>query len=173
MPSPLILDACLLITFGNVGRLSLITELRDRALLTTDRVRNEVLLPPASTALADAIRRGSIGTVAINLDVEQELTALATFDAMPGFRGRGEGEVLALAEVHGYVVGSDEIAVRRTAAMRFGAGRVATSLDILVYAMREGRLDLLEADALLDELDVGPGIRRTLTARGVTLAQLV
>ncbi|HEX7120684.1 MAG TPA: hypothetical protein VF212_17965 [Longimicrobiales bacterium] len=169
----MILDACQLITFGNGGHLSVITGLVDRVIITADRAQREVLKPPARDELASAIRDGLIRVEAIDLEVRGEAEALAAFDGRPAFRGRGEAEVLALAATRGYVVGSDEVAVRRVVSAELGPERSATSLDILIWAIRQGRFDLSAADRLLDELDVGPGIRRELERRELSLADLV
>lgn len=169
----LILDACLAITFGNRRRLDLLAGLRDRRVLIADRARVEVLRPPASEELRAHIEAGKITVEAIDLEDAAEQSALARFDAMPAFRGRGEAEVLALAATRGYLVGSDELAVRRAVAEELGPGRVAKTLDVVVWAVREKRIDLREAEAFLRECDVGPRYLRALAERGRSLEDLI
>lgn len=89
-----------------------------------------------------------------------EAAALARFDARPSFRGCGEAEVLVLDDP-GLHRGLRR-AVRQAVAAELGTARIATSLDRLVWAVRQQRLEVAEADLLLDGLDVGTGIYREL-----------
>lgn len=169
----LVLDACLAITFGNVGRLDLVAGLRAHRVVIAARAAAEVRRPPADQALRAAIASGEIVVEAVDLANGQEQQALAEYDARPAFRGRGEAEVLALAATRGYIVGSDEVPVLRTARNEFGTHRAASTLDLLIWAVREQRVTITEADSLLGQLDSGLGIRKQLNKRGIRLEDLI
>ncbi|MCX6069417.1 MAG: hypothetical protein NTU91_00955 [Chloroflexi bacterium] len=163
-----ILDACLVITFGNAEALDTIAGLRLHHVAIACRAAGEVLWPPAADQLAGRIADDSIHVEAIDIDVAAEQQALARFDASPRFRNRGDAEVLALAATRGWIVGSDEVAIRRVAFEEFGAGRVAGTLDFLKWAVGERRLTLDQAVDLLRSLDVGPALLRRIAAAGQT-----
>lgn len=167
------LDSCLLITLGNAGELGLMLGNPRLTVLVGPRTLGEVVRPPASEAVSRALEAGTLRRDTLDLYDAAEAGELARFDAMPAFRGRGDAEVLALASCRGGCVGSDDRAVRRVAAGLLGATRVVGTLDLLVWNVRDGRLDLAEAEALLDRVDVGPGIRDRLAAAQRGLADLV
>lgn len=169
----LVVDACLGITFGSAGRLELLTRLGGYRVVIGARALAEIRRPPASTAIRAAVTAREITVESINLDDPGERRALADWDARTAFRGRGEAEVLALASARGYIVGSDERAVLRAARQRWGARRAASTLDVLIWAIREDRLTIAEADALLGRLDVGPGIAKQMLRLGQNLRDLV
>jgi predicted nucleic acid-binding protein len=169
----LLLDACLAITFGTADRLALLTELQRYRVAIPPHALGEVRRPPASDRLRQAIQEGHISVESLNLDLVEERDALAQFDARPAFRGRGEAEVLALAQIRGYLVGSDERAVASVVREEFGAGRIAGTLDILIWAVREQRLGAAEAEHLLRHLDTGLGILKALKRSGTRLQHLI
>jgi predicted nucleic acid-binding protein len=169
----LLLDACIAITFGTADRLDLLTDLRRYRVAISPLALQEVRKPPAKDRVLRAIQRGEISVEAIDLDLERERDALADFDSRPAFRGRGEAEVLALARTRAYLVGSDERAVASVVRQELGAGRIAGTLDILVWAVREERLTGTEAERLLGQLDTGPGILKTLNRAGTTFRELL
>jgi hypothetical protein len=70
-------------------------------------------------------------------------------------------------------VGSDDAALRRHASQALGAGRVAGTLDFLVWAVRDGRLAAAEALVLLARLDVGPGLLAKLERSGLAFDSLI
>lgn len=164
----LLLDACLAITFANVDRLDLLTDLRRHRVAIGPLALAEVRKPPAKHRLHQAVRSRQIVVEALDLDLVHERHALADFDSRPAFRGRGEAEVLAIAQSRGYLVGSDERAVAAVAREELGASRVAGTLDVLVWAVREKRLASAEAERLIGQLDTGIGIQKMLrrTATG-------
>lgn len=173
MPRTIVVDACLLITFGNAGKLALLSSTADRRIVVPPRSAAEVAKPPASLALQQALRENSIGLEAINVEEVAAQRAFLRFNTMPAFRDRGEAEVLALADSRTWMLGSDDEAVRRVAARQFGRDRLTGSLDFLVWAVREKRLTLRDARELLDQLDVGVELQRRMAAAGVTLERLV
>lgn len=170
---PVVLDACIIITFGSEDRLDLLTEVGSRRIVVAERAREEVRRPPASTALAAALDDGRIEEEAIDLETPEEQEALARYDDRAAFRNRGDAEVLALAAARGYVVGSDERAIRRAARDDLGTDRTATTLDFLVWAVRQERLTRSQASAFLVSCDVGPHYLERLERAGKKLGDLV
>jgi hypothetical protein len=168
----LIIDACQLITFGNCGALEVITSLSHHRIVVGSRSLGEVVQPPAATALATAVAGAQVTTVSIDLENLFEQQELARFDSRMAFRNRGDAELLALASARGYLLASDERAVRSAAFAELGPGRVAGTVDLLTWAVTEGRLTASEAVELLRTLDVGPGIIRELTRRGQDINDL-
>lgn len=169
----LILDACIAITFGEQERLDLVWGLESRRVIIAERAREEVMLPPASIQLDDAIRKGTIEVESIDLEDDREQEALTRYDARAAFRDRGDAEVIALASVREYVVGSDDAAVRRAVRRDLGDARIAGTLDILVWAIRNGRISSEEAEEFLESCDVGSMIIEGLETQGTRLSDLV
>lgn len=168
----LVLDACLAITFGQQKRLKLITD-SSRRIVIGARAREEVERPPARTELDEALREGEVEVESIDLDEPDEQDALARYDAMPAFRDRGDAEVIALAVTRGYIVGSDDQAIRRHVREDLGPTRIAGTLDVVVWAVRDGRMTLDDAMAFLRACDVGPALLVALDAQGRSLEELV
>ena len=128
--------------------------------------------PPARNALARAVADGEIEIETIDLAVSNEQEALARFDARPAFRGRGDAEVLALAVTRGYVVGSDERALRRAVRVELDRSCLMSTLDVIVLAVREARTSVEEGERLLSSLDIGPLYLLRLEEAGLTLREL-
>lgn len=169
----LLLDTCILITFGNAGRLDLITGLKAWEPVTSGRVLGELTKPPGADvrALVDA---GAIGRTALDPENPEEQAALVRFDAEPAFRGRADAEVLALFETRkGFLLASDDGTMRARARTMGAKQRVAGTLDILVVAVREGRASITDVEALLPTLDIGPALERQIQAAGIRLAELI
>ena len=163
------LDACILITFGNAGALEIITGLLRHPVMTTSRSVREVTKQPATSAVHDAVSDGTLQVTAIDLNNRVEQENLRRFDSLTAFRGRADAEVLALAVSRGNLVCSD-----RTAAIaEIGAARVAGSLDLLVWSVKEKRLSPTGAEALFYNLDVAPGITARLEDRGQKIVDLL
>jgi hypothetical protein len=169
----IVLDACMTISFGNAASLNLIDGLRFERVCISARARAEVIRDPARAAMEASIATGRLSVVAIDLENAAEQDALRKFDARAAFRGRGDAEVLALAECRGYIVASDERAMRSVVLTQWGSGRLAGTADFIVWAVREGRLDIAEAEGALAHLDSGAGVLAQLRRQGRTLADLV
>ncbi len=169
----IVLDACTIISFGNVGRLHIVDTLQRDSVCVGVKVRSEVLREPARAAMEASIAGGSLAVVHVDLENPVEQEAWQKFDSRPAFRGRGEAEVLALAETRGYIVASDERAVRLVVRERMGELRLAGTADFIVWAVREGRLSVAEAHAVLTELDSGVAVLTHLSRQGSTLRDLI
>ncbi len=163
-----ILDASIVITFGNAAALSVVTELQVHSVVIGSRTRTEIVRDPAARELGKAIELGSMKEVSVDLYVAAEQAALQKYDQRIAFRGRGDAETLALASCRGYVLGSDDRAVRSTATADLGRGFTASTLDFLRWATAEARLSVPDAVALLTSLDVGPQVIRAAASQGKT-----
>lgn len=168
----IVLDACIIISFGSAGRLDLIDTLHLDRVCVSARARTEVVRDPARTALEASIAAGRISVETVDLEIPAEQDAFRMFDARPAFRGRGDAEVLALAASREYIVASDERAIRRTVLTEFGALRLAGTLDFIVWAIREERLQFEHAESVLARLDSGARILAQLQREGRNLKDL-
>lgn len=168
-----LLDACQPITFGSAGRFDLILDLERHAVAIGARASREVVRDPARSRLRTAIEAGRLPVESVDLRDSRELSALRRYDSMSAFQGRGEAEVLTIAEVRGCLVGSDDAAVLRAAVASPGIPGVVTSLDLIVWALRESRITPRQAEGLIDQLDIGPQIRKQLERARRDLADLV
>lgn len=171
-PDTLVLDACLVITFGNADALELVTGIEGYEVVIASRAIGEVRRPPASRSLRAALEERRIRSTAIDLSVAGEQDALARFDAMPAFRGRGDAEVLALAVSRGYAVGTDERAIRRVVKAELTPRHLVSTLDVLVLAVRQGRMSARKAVRLLERIDVGPAYAKRMKDAGLAFEDL-
>lgn len=137
------------------------------------RAFQEVFREPAASLIGSAVEAGTLRVESIDLDDPEEAISLGRFDALPAFQDRGDAEVLAIAECRGHLVGSDDEAILRAAHRASRIPGFATSLDLVVWAVRENRLVLEDAERLIDRLDIGPRIRERLTRMGRNLAELI
>lgn len=168
-----LLDACQPITFGSVERLDLVLDLERHLVAMGARAAGEVVRDPARGLVRSAIDRGDLPVLSVDLEDREELSALIRYESVPAFRGRGEAEVLAIAVSRGHLVGSDDEAVLRVALPVPTIPGVVTSLDLIVWAIREERIDIRRAERLIDRLDIGPRIRDRLERLERNLAELV
>lgn len=168
-PTTVVVDACCIITYGNVMRLDLVATLAGRRVVIAARAYAEVKKPPASVQVATEIATGRLSVEMINLADLAEATLLAHFDSRPAFRNRGEAEVLALATARGYAIASDEAPVLTAALNELGSGYVFTSATLLRQAVREGRITISDALTLLSQMDIAAGVQKAATARQMTI----
>ncbi len=173
MWSLLVIDACFAITYGAVGRWDPLTDLSTYRIIIPATALTEVRRPPASTAVRAAIAAGKITVERIDVYDLTEQQALARYDSRTAFGGRGEAEVLALVAARGYTASSDERPVLPAARQEFRSARAASNLGILVRPVGEPRLTLAEAEAWIDQLDIGLGIRKRLAVQRKQLQDLI
>jgi predicted nucleic acid-binding protein len=169
----IVLDACTIISFGNAGRLDLVDALRLERVCVSVRAQSEVVRGTARASMEASIAAGRLGVEAIDVENPAEQEALQLYDARPAFRGRGDAEVLALAATRGYIVASDERAIRSAVLAAWGPHRLAGTADFIVWAVREGRLLIDHAESTLAQLDSGPRILAQLRREGRELKDLV
>lgn len=168
-----VLDACQAITYGTVERLDLITDLERHDVAIGARASREVVREPAASLLRSAIADEVLGVVSIDLDDPGEAETLTRYEALPAFQGRGDSEVLAIAERRGHLVGTDDEAMLRAVGRESAIPGYVTSLDWLIWAIRESRIEMATADRMIDRLDIGPRLRTRLIRAGRTLEDLV
>lgn len=168
-----VLDACMVISFGNAGRFDLIDTLREDRVCVSARARSEIMRDPARAAMEASIASGRLCAEQIDVENPAEQEALQRYDARPAFRGRGDAEVMALADTRAYIVASDERAIRSAVVAAWGAQRLAGTADFIVWAVREGRLLVDQAESVLAELDSGSRILGQLRREGRNVKDLI
>ncbi len=135
-------DATVLINLIHVGRLGLLGALDDYEFVVPPEVEAEVSDPAQAAALAGAFDAGHIARVSFTGTAELEVYA----DLVQAI-GMGEAACLAMAEVQGWYVASDERRrFLRLAGERLGPGRVVNTAGIFVLAIRAGLLSVEAAD---------------------------
>lgn len=120
-----------------------------------------------------SIAAGRLCVESIDVENPAEQEALQAYDARPAFRGRGDAEVLALAASRGYIIASDERAIRATVLAEWGPNRLAGTADFIVWAVREGRLGAGDAEEVLSQLDSGTRVLAQLKREGRTVRDLL
>lgn len=160
-------------TFAKVNRLDLITGTHDARVVIGSRAHAEVRREPSLSVLAKAVRLQHIHVESVDLGDPREATALALYDGMPAFRGRGEAEVLALVVTRGYVLASDEVAVRDALRVCDANVSFVTSTHILKQAVLEQRISPSDAIALFHTLDIAKGTSALLRRLGLSLEELL
>ena len=78
-----------------------------------------------------------------------------------------------MALARGWIVGSDDVAVRRTGMEELGSPNVAGTLDFLRWAVVEDRMTVKKAVERLRGLDVGEGLFKRLERAGRTIEQVL
>jgi predicted nucleic acid-binding protein len=169
----IVLDACMIISFGNAGLLHLIDTLRVDEVCVSARARSEVVRDPARAAMEASIAASRLRVEAIDMENPAEQELIQEYDARPAYRGRGDAEVLALAASRAYIVASDERAIQSAVLAAWGPHRLAGTADFIVWAVREKRLLIEEAERALTELDSGARILTLLRREGRQLRDLV
>lgn len=135
-------DATVLINLIHVDRLGLLGALGGYEFVFPPEVEAEVSDPAQAAALARAFDAGHVARVSFTGTAELEVYA-----DLVEVIGKGEAACLAMAEVQGWLVASDERRrFLRLAAERLRPGRVVNTAGIFVLAIRAGLLSLEEAD---------------------------
>ena len=169
----IILDANIVISFGNAGHFYVIEDLRCYPLAIGQRACSEVLKDPARAALRAAIASRRIQLLSIDIADPTEQAMLVKWDSRAAFRNRGEAEVLAIAQARNLIVGSDEKPVRSAARAELGNTRIAGTVDFLRWAVQEGRLELKDARVVLSSLDCGAPVLAQISRQHTTLEDLL
>ena len=85
----LIVDACLVITFGSVGRLGLLTGLRGHEVLIGPRSLAEVAKQPTAGAIREAIAAGTVTMATLDPGAATDQAALAGLPTCLSFETAG------------------------------------------------------------------------------------
>lgn len=146
-PTPIVLDASILLNFVKVGRIDLLGEIGSRVLLL-DQVRAEVIRPEQRQIIMEAITAGIMELESVT-DIA-EVTLFADLRA-GGQLGAGECAVLAVALNRNLIAGLQDKRARAEGRRRRRALRLCGTEDLMVTLLRSGTLTLDEADKLLIE----------------------
>jgi predicted nucleic acid-binding protein len=148
-PKHMAVDASVLINLLHVSLLGLLVEVPGLRLLLTEDVHAEIRIPQQLAEVEAAIQSGQLEPVRLD-----DPAVLETFAKLRTSLGRGEASCLALAEHRGFLVASDEKgAFLRLARERLGQGRVVTTPDLLLMAIRVGVLPVEQADEAKELLE--------------------
>lgn len=141
-------DANVLINLMHVSRLGLLAKIPNHEFVVPEHVREELLLPQHRAAVdAAVIERW------LKVEVMSDLGAITAFTELIANLGRGESACIAMAARNGWYIASDEKRrFLREAEARLGAGRIITTVDVFVLAIRARLLTIEEADA--DKLEL-------------------
>ena len=135
-------DANVLINLIHVGRLGLLGTLPGYKFVVPPEVEAEVRIPAQAQELAHAFDVGHVERTSFS-GIEE----LEAYAELVRTIGRGEAACLAMAQVRGWYVASDERRrFLRHAEERLGPGRVLNTAGIFVLAIRAGVLTVEEAD---------------------------
>ena len=137
-----ITDTNVLINFLHIGQLMLLGELPTYRFQLPTEVLLELTDSGQKAAVDNAITAGQLDLLVIDA-----LDALALFGDLRDLMGRGEAACLALAATIGCYLASDEKKrFRRKAIELIGEARILGTEDILLEAIRSGRITLAQAD---------------------------
>ncbi|MGH7510065.1 MAG: hypothetical protein ACREMZ_11415 [Gemmatimonadales bacterium] len=143
LPTIVVTDANLLINLIHVGRILLLGQLPGYRFVVPEEVVAEVTPEDQRAQLSSALAGGALSLCS--------LTGLAGLTLFAEFRvvmGVGESACLAMAELNGWWVASDERRrFRREVIARLGRDRLLTTPDVFVLGIRAGLLSVAEADA--------------------------
>lgn len=135
-------DANVLINLIHVARLDVLGALIGYEFVVPPEVEAEVRVSEQADELARAFEAGHVKRLSFSGTSELEVYA-----ELVQMLGKGEAACLAMAQVRGWYVASDERRrFLRLAGERLGPGRVLNTAGLLVLAIRAGLLTVEEAD---------------------------
>ena len=135
-------DANVLINFMHVSRLGLLAEIPNHRFVVPDHVRAEIKRTDQRAILDDAVLVGWL-----DIEVIHDIDTIAVFTELIARMGRGEAACIAIAAQRGWFIASDEKRLfLREATSRVGAGRVLTTIDLFVLAIKAGLISVDDAD---------------------------
>ncbi|KRB96409.1 hypothetical protein ASE11_17725 [Hydrogenophaga sp. Root209] len=147
MPVPaettvVITDANVLINFVHIGRVALLGDLPPYRFQLPAEVMNELVDEQQRAQIKVAIASRQL-----DLMVIESMEALVLFGDLRDLMGRGEAACLAVAATTGCYLASDEKKrFKRKAVELIGEARILRTEDLLVEAIRCGRLNVAQAD---------------------------
>jgi predicted nucleic acid-binding protein len=136
-------DANVLINLMHVSRLGLLAKIPNHEFVVPEHVREEITIPEQRATLDAAVSDGWLKVAVIS-----DLGAITVFAELLAHIGRGEAACIAIAAKEGWYIASDEKKrFLREAEARVGVGRVITTVDVFVLAIKAGLLTIEDADA--------------------------
>lgn len=148
-------DASVLLNLGGARGFDVLTDNVRYAWKITPIVRGEVRHPETRRALEVAIVDGKIELVEIDAASPVEMDAWA--ERSRGLDA-GEAETIALALMRGWVVAIEDRKGQRV--VREAGGRWINCANLLLDAIADGRLTMLEADEMFRRLSCYSGYER-------------
>ncbi|MGE4096292.1 MAG: hypothetical protein AB7G75_36290 [Candidatus Binatia bacterium] len=138
----IVTDANILINFMHAERFALLSKLTSFEFVIPVEVVAEITDPAQREQLEAALTRGELRTIIL-----EDIAEITIYAELRRLMGKGEAACLALAEVRGWIVASDEKRrFRREVRARLGEGRLVTTAGLFVLAIRAGLLSVEEAD---------------------------
>jgi predicted nucleic acid-binding protein len=136
-------DANVLINLMHVSRLGLLAKIPNHEFVVPEHVREEITIPEQRATLEAAVNEGWL-----KVEVIDDLGAITVFTELIARIGRGEAACIVIAAKEGWHIASDEKnRFLREAEARVGVGRVITTVDLFVLAIKAGLLTVEDADA--------------------------
>lgn len=142
-------DTNVLINLIHVEALALLDRLERFDFVVLQDVIDEVTRPAQAAALSAAIRDGWIRQERL-----EQPEGLALYAELSRAMGRGEAASLAWAVVEKSLIACDERRVRREVIARLGQDRLVTTPGILLLAIRQGLINVDEADRMKAALEI-------------------
>lgn len=137
-----VLDANFVINLIHAARLNLLAALGSYRFVVPDEVVEEITEPLQRQQLQAALNEGFVHRQSITDPAELDIYA-----ELRGLMGKGEAACLALAQLRGWIIVSDEKGrFRREVISRLGSGRLVTTPGFFVTAIRTGVVSVEEAD---------------------------
>lgn len=154
-------DASLLISLGAASALELLWGDRDLVWHIPPIARGEIQSEPTRSELSRAILDGRLITTELDTDSEEELQLFARWTTLVD---AGEAEAIAVALARDWVVGLEDLFAQRRVTRDSGTEHWINAAALLLAAVRQGRKNMSEADAIFVRLDCYTGYRK----RGIT-----
>jgi predicted nucleic acid-binding protein len=140
-------DTSILINFLNVDRLDLLARCSGYRFLVTEHVKREVTVhyPRQVERLDKGISSGTLVEIVVN-----SLEELETFAELSTTKRLGSGECAAIAAAahRGLMLAIDDKQASKTARKLCKAHNVLDTVDLMVSFIKEGLLDIAEADSI-------------------------
>ena len=146
-PTPIVLDASVLLNFVKIGRIELLGQLGTSVVLL-DQVLDEVIRPEQREAVEGAVKAGILDLQSVRNPVEVALFASLRAD---GRLGAGECAVLAVALTRNWGAGLQDRRARVEGQRRREELALCQTEDLVLTLIQSGHLTLEEADGFLVE----------------------
>ena len=146
-PTPIVLDASVLLNFVKIDRIELLGQLGTSVVLL-DQVLDEVRRPEQRKAVEDAVKAGVLDLQSVRDPVEVALFANLRAD---GRLGAGECAVLAVALNRNWVAGLQDRRARVEGQRRCEDLVLCQTEDLVLKLIHAGHLTPNEADGFLVE----------------------
>jgi predicted nucleic acid-binding protein len=148
--SDCVVDTTLLISLGKVGALHILTSSTAHIWHITPIVRGEVVSRETREGLEQAIVSGRIRPSEMDLSVSADSDALAKWARLVD---PGEAEAIAVAEVRGWRIATEDRQAQRAVQRELGVGRWINSANLLVDGVRGNRVTIGDANEIFRRLD--------------------